>query len=142
MYTTHNVKNLPMGANNGLPFALASLVSLPFPLKRRILTTPSLWRFYRGICRRLGWNERRLGWYAANNGPYSGIHLHATHLNLLWLPMGGYEPWVSQWLVKLLTEEKWGCRGKDVWDVGAYRGYLSLLCASHGQGHVVSFEPD
>jgi len=55
--------------------------------------------------------------------------------------MGTYESSVSTWLVRLLTEEAWGCTGKDIWDVGAYHGYVSLLCAKYGQGRVVSFEP-
>lgn len=142
MNTPDDITHFSIEPDNVLPPALASIVSLPWPLKRKILTTPSLWRIYRGICLRLGWNAARLGWYTANNGPYSGIRLHATHINLLWAPVGGYEPWVSRWLVKLLTERRWGCFAKDVWDVGAYRGYLSLLCSKYGQGQIVSFEPD
>jgi FkbM family methyltransferase len=125
-----------------LPFLLRRLTNLWWPLKIRILTKPAAWRMYSSVCRRLGWNETRLGWYAASNGPYAGIRLQATHVNLLWLLLGGYEPWVTKLLVQLLTEEKWGCAGKDVWDVGAYRGYFSLLCSKYGRGRVICFEPD
>jgi FkbM family methyltransferase len=125
-----------------LPSTLGPLANLWWPLKVRILTNASAWRLYSGVCRRLGWGETQLGWYAASNGPYAGIRLQATHVNLLWLPLGGYEPWVSRLLVHLLTEEKWGCVGRDVWDVGAYRGYFSLLCSKYGSGRVICFEPD
>jgi FkbM family methyltransferase len=41
-----------------------------------------------------------------------------------------------------LTEAKWGCVGRDVWDIGAYRGYFSLLSSKYGSGRVICFEPD
>src|SRR5438093_13388870 len=56
------------------------------------------------------------------------------------MPMGAYEPEVSHLLAQLLTETRWGCADKDVWDVGAYIGMIALLCAKHARGRVVSFE--
>jgi len=55
--------------------------------------------------------------------------------------MGTYEPSISSWISRLMTEARWGCLNEDVWDVGAYRGYISLLCAKYGKGHVLSIEP-
>jgi FkbM family methyltransferase len=55
--------------------------------------------------------------------------------------MGLYELWVSQWLVCLLSDDRWKCQGKDVWDIGANVGIVSLLCARHGATRVVAFEP-
>ena len=128
--------------DGGLPRALGALVDLPWPVKRRIVERPSTWRLLAGACRRLGWDERRLGWHAASNGPYAGIRLRVTHVNHLWIPLGTYELAVSHWLVRLVTEDRWGCVGKPVWDVGAHVGVLSLLCARHGSGPVISVEPD
>jgi FkbM family methyltransferase len=130
------------GDEGRLPFPLNRLVNLWWPLKLRILTNPMAWRVFAGVCRRIGWNESRLGWYTASNGPYAGIRLHASHVNLLWLPMGGYEPWVTMLLIRLLTDPKWGCAGKEIWDVGAYRGYFALLCRRYSSGRVTCFEPD
>jgi FkbM family methyltransferase len=124
-----------------LPLALHALVNLPWPLKQWIAAEPSRWRVFAGVCRRIGWNATRLGWHTAKNGPYRGLHLRATHVNHLWVPMGLYEPWVSRWLVVLLSDDRWKCRGKDVWDIGANVGTVSLLCARHGATHVAAFEP-
>jgi len=124
-----------------LPLALHALVDQPWPLKQWIAAEPRRWRAFAGVCRRLGWNATRLGWHTAKNGPYRGLHLRATHVNHLWVPMGLYEPWVSQWLVRLLSDDRWKCRGKDVWDIGANVGIVSLLCARHGATRVVAFEP-
>src|SRR6478609_9443749 len=130
--------SLLSGSSAFLPLHL--LVNLPWPVKRRIAEHPLAWRMYAGICRRVGWSSDKLGWHAATNGPYFGIHLQATHTNHLWVPMGTYETSISGWLLQLLTGKKWGCVGKGVWDVGAYRGYVSLLCAKHGKGRILSFE--
>jgi FkbM family methyltransferase len=124
-----------------LPLVLRALINLPWPLKWWIATEPRRWRVFAGVCRRLGWSAARLGWHAAKNGPYRGLHLRVTHVNHLWLPMGLYEPWVSRWLVRLLSDDRWKCRGKDVWDIGANVGLVSLLCARHGGTRVVAFEP-
>src|SRR5438270_7996223 len=94
------------------------LVSAPWPMKRWIASHAFPWRLYSAICRRVEWDVSSLGWYMATNGPYAGIHLQATHTNHLCIPMGTYEAWISTWLVRLLTERKWGCSDKDVWDVG------------------------
>jgi FkbM family methyltransferase len=55
--------------------------------------------------------------------------------------MGLYEPSVSRWLIRLLLEPQWGCRGRDVWDIGAHVGLLSLLCAKVGHCQVLAIEP-
>jgi FkbM family methyltransferase len=125
-----------------VPLLLRILVHAPWTLKFWILTRPVAWRVYAGVCRRVGWNGASLGWHQAANGPYAAIRLRASHVNHLWLPMGGYEPWVSKWIVRLLADDEWGCRSGAVWDVGANRGYISLLCASHGASRVLSLEPD
>jgi FkbM family methyltransferase len=57
------------------------------------------------------------------------------------MPLELYEPWVSRWLVRLLSDDRWKCRGKDVWDIGANVGIVTLLCARHGATRVVAFEP-
>jgi FkbM family methyltransferase len=124
-----------------LPLALHALINLPWPLKQWIAAEPRRWRVLAGVCRRAGWNATRLGWHTAKNGPYRGLHLRATHVNHLWVPMGLYELWVSQWLVRLLSDDRWKCRRKDVWDIGANVGTVSLLCARHGATRVVAFEP-
>ena len=117
------------------------MVALPWPVKEALHRNPRVWRWYSGLCRRLGWNESRLGWYTAKNGPYAGISLKARHVNQLWIAAGIYEPALTHWLVRLLTEPHWGCVGRDVWDVGANIGTISLLCAKHASGEIVCFEP-
>jgi FkbM family methyltransferase len=117
------------------------LVNLPWPVKQWIAAEPRRWRALAGVCRRVGWNATRLGWHTSKNGPYRGLHLRATHVNDLWVPMGLYELWVSQWLVCLLSDDRWKCQGKDVWDIGANVGIVSLLCARHAATRVVAFEP-
>lgn len=124
-----------------LPLALHALVNLPWPLKQWIAAEPRRWRALAGVCRRVGWDTTQLGWHTAKNGPYRGLHLRATHVNDLWVPMGLYELWVSRWLVCLLSDDRWKCQGKDVWDIGANVGVVSLLCARHGATRVVAFEP-
>jgi FkbM family methyltransferase len=124
-----------------LPLALRALINLPWPLKQWIAAEPRRWRALAGVCRRVGWNATRLGWHTAKNGPYRGLHLRATHVNHLRVPMGLYELWVSQWLACLLSDDRWKCRAKDVWDIGANVGIVSLLCARHGATRVVAFEP-
>jgi len=124
-----------------LPLALRALINLPWPLKWWIAAEPRRWRVFAGVCRRLGWNDTRLGWHTAKNGPYRGLHLRATNVNSVWVPMGLYEPWVGRWLVRLLSDDRWKCRGKDVWDIGANVGIVSLLCAWHGATRVVAIEP-
>jgi FkbM family methyltransferase len=47
---------------------------------------------------------------------------------------------VSEWIVRFLKEDSWGCRNRDVWDIGAHFGITSLLCAAHTSNRVVSFE--
>jgi FkbM family methyltransferase len=56
--------------------------------------------------------------------------------------MGLYELWVSQWLACLLSDDRWKSREKDVWDIGANVGIVSLLCARHGATRVLAFEPE
>jgi FkbM family methyltransferase len=45
-------------------------------------------------------------------------------------------------LVRIFTEAAWGTIGGDFWDVGAHRGYTSLLYAKHSSGKAIAFEPD
>lgn len=124
------------------PALLEIMFRLPWFLKFPILANRWLWRIYTGICRRIGWDDSQLGWYIPNNGPYAGIQLPALHTNFLWVPLGGYEPILTCWLVRILTGTEWGAAGGDFWDVGAHRGYTSLLCVKHGSGRVLAFEPD
>ena len=85
---------------------------------------------------RLGWGDNCLGWYDARNGPYAGIRLKARHRNHLWVPMGGYEPEISDTIAGLIKH------GQPAWDVGANVGIVSLLMANHGASEVLAFEPD
>lgn len=85
---------------------------------------------------RLGWGDNCLGWYDARNGPYAGIRLKARHRNHLWVPMGGYEPEISDTIAGLIEH------GQPAWDVGANVGIVSLLMANHGASEVLAFEPD
>jgi FkbM family methyltransferase len=129
-------------AAGALPAALRLMVALPWSVKEALYQNPTVWRWYTGLCRRLGWNQSQLGWYTAKNGPYAGISLKARHVNQLWVAAGLYEPGLTHWLVRLLTEPEWGCVGRDVWDIGAHTGTVSLVCAKHTSGNVVCFEPN
>src|SRR5258707_948112 len=113
--------------NVRLPVILGALVSLPWKLKHLISTNRRAWRIYRGICTRCGWNNEVLGWHSSNNGPYAGIHIKATHDNHLWIPLGTYEPEVSQLLVALIKSDSVSGPA-DIWDVGANVGVVTLLC--------------
>jgi len=124
-----------------LPLALRALTHLPWNLKRYLAGHRQGWRIYDGVCRRLGWNAASIGEHEAPNGPYAGVRLHATHVNQLWVPAGLYEPWVSTWIVRLLEDTPWRLSGKDVWDVGANIGAITLLAAQHGSGRVLALEP-
>jgi FkbM family methyltransferase len=124
------------------PAILSVLFGLPWFLKYYILVHPFLWRLFAGVARRTGWDDSQLGWYVPKNGPYADIRLPVLHTNFLWVPIGGYEPVVTYWLSKILSDASWGCVGADVWDVGAHRGYTALLCAKHRSGRIVAFEPD
>ena len=121
---------------NPLPLRLRLAVDLPWSVKRRILNNRRAWRFFVGGCRRLGWSDECLGWYESRNGPYAGIRLKARNRNHLWVPMGGYEPEISDII------PNWIECGKPAWDVGANVGIVSLLMAEHGASEVLAFEPD
>lgn len=121
---------------------LSILFGLPWFLKYYVSVHPFPWRIFAGVARRTGWDDSQLGWYVPAGGPYADIMLPALHTDHLWVPIGGYEPVLTYWLVKILSDQSWGCVGCDVWDVGAHRGYTALLCAKHRSGRIVAFEPD
>lgn len=122
------------------PMLVRGLVKLPWGVKRLIWSNPTAWRVYSGVCRRLGWNESSLGVYRANNGPFAGISVRAIHTNHLWAAMGGYEPDVSEWAVRAFANPAWFGANRDVYDVGAYFGLMSLLFATKAD-RVAAFEP-
>ncbi len=131
----------PASVSPSLPLPLRGLLHLPWSVKRRLTEHQDSWRIYSGVCRRLGWSAATIGGHDAPNGPYAGVRLHATHVNQLWVPAGLYEPWVSTWIVRLLTDAPWRLGAADVWDVGANTGVISLLAARHGTGRVLACEP-
>jgi FkbM family methyltransferase len=124
-----------------LPWLLARLTGMPWPVKRWIAARPLAWRYYTAICARAGWDARRLGWHTPRNGPLAGIRTRALHTNHVWVPAGVYEVGVSEYLIAALR----GCTARggdaDVWDIGANHGRLSLLCARHGASRVLAIEP-
>lgn len=133
----------PLQTSEGgrLSFGMRLMTGLPWKVKMSIASKPTLWRMYSGICRRVGWRSPRPGWYASPNGPYAGILLPATCPNDLWVTSGTYEASISTWLVRLLTDERWGTIGRPVWDVGTHKGVIALLCLKHGAEAVFGFEP-
>jgi len=124
-----------------LPWLLARLTGMPWPVKRWIAARPLASRYYTAICARAGWDVRRLGCHTPTNGPLAGIRTRALHTNHVWVPAGVYEVGVSQYLIASIRE--CAARGGevDVWDVGANHGRLSLLCARHGASRVLAIEP-
>src|SRR5687768_8053332 len=95
------------------PRLVEALVRLPWPVKRWIWARPFVWRTFASVCRRLGWGEESLGIYRANNGPFAGLAVRATHVNHLWAAMGGYEADVSDWLTKAFADPAWFDAGQD-----------------------------
>ena len=124
-----------------LPWLVARLTDMPWPVKRWIAERPLAWRYYTAACRRAGWNGTLLGWHTPHNGPFAGIRTRALHANHLWVPVGVYEVGVSRCLMDALRPCATGAGGADVWDVGANHGRLSLLCARHGATRVLAIEP-
>ena len=122
------------------PWLVSALAAAPYGVKRWMWRTPSAWRAAASACRRLGWSEDSLGWYAAPNGPWAGIKIRALHRNHLWVPLGGYEPEVSVWALRTLRDPRWFPPGLDVYDVGANCGLMSMLFARAG-AKVLAFEP-
>src|SRR5262245_43799060 len=78
---------------------------------RRDLPLPRVGRLRRGGTRH-------------GTGHYAGLRFRMTDPKHLWLPAGLYEPCVTEWIVKVLTEPQWQCRGADVWDIGGHRGII------------------
>jgi len=124
-----------------LPWLLARLTGMPWPVKRWIAARPLAWRYYTAICARAGWDARRLGWHTPTNGPLAGIRTRALHTNHVWVPAGVYEVGVSQYLIDSIRECVARGGNVDVWDVGANHGRLSLLCARYGASKVLAIEP-
>ena len=124
-------------ADVALPWLLARLTAIPWPVKRWIAAHPPAWRYYTAVCCRVGWGSASLGWHTPRNGPLAGIRTRALHTNHLWVPVGIYEVGVSQYLITALRERTGGVGGFEVWDVGANEGRLSLLCARHGASRVL-----
>jgi FkbM family methyltransferase len=124
-----------------LPWLLARLVHAPWPAKRWVAEHPLAWRYYTGVCRRIGWDDTRLGWHTPVNGPFAGIRTRSLHANHVWVPAGIYELGVSRCLIDLIRDARGWTDIVHVWDVGANHGRMSLLCARHGASHVIAIEP-
>ena len=128
-------------ADTPLPWLLARLTAIPWPVKRWIAERPKVWRYYTAVCRRAGWNATRLGWHTPRNGPLAGVRLRALHPNHLWVPVGVYETSVGRVVTTLLSELAGRGGDIEVWDVGGHRGLFSMLCARNGASRVLAFEP-
>ena len=128
-------------ADAALPWLLARLTAIPWPVKRWIAAHPLAWRYYTAVCCRVGWGSASLGWHTPRNGPLAGIRTRALHTNHLWVPVGIYEVGVSQYLIAALRDRVARGGPVDVWDIGANHGRLSLLCARHGASRVLAVEP-
>ena len=131
------------GGDVPLPWLLAGLTAMPWPVKRWIAERPNRWRYYTAVCRRAGWTRVALGWHTPRNGPFAGIRTRALHANHLWVLAGVYEVGVSRCLVNILhaCAARADAAEADVWDIGANHGRLSLLCAAHGASRVLAIEP-
>ena len=124
-----------------LPWLLAALAGMPWPIKRRLATRPLAWRSLAGLCRLAGWDDRWLGWHRVANGPFGGLRIEALHPNHLWAPLGTYEPAVAECLAGLLRSMQGAGTPVEVWDVGANHGLMALLCAHRGAARVLAVEP-